>query len=437
MRIVHVVRYYYMYGCWILKRLLVAVKHAFLYSLAISGFTVLLAFINGLVLGPWYLETSHNQTDLLLNNMLMIKTYEWFRVPGGDHPLSVPRAPFHIQQLYHPLKWPSDVGISRPDGWHTENVGFFASFNDLYRRRYAPNPSWHHWIYLSEQEQPLNETWNQDPWDKAFLDLLEYSDKHELGDRWNFNYITCPKSFLCSLWRIDAPALLHFTNEPIKQDATQGRSRKPILDPVSVRVFELPLTEAVIPDTFPTYFEQMRSITASNSTYWTTRMKYSNFDQVRGQAFKVLKKLENKYSSTYGLLSKVERKWIGIWGGEDLLIVEVSKLIAFTAGALPSHYGAKLWQTFKLWKNRRRTGRSAIGNGPQPVTAAQDPVAHHLQGFLDTFSEEDKEKWGKTYRGRLFLDRIQDGLEQEDWDSRDDIMAEIEDSLGVPRNRFV
>ncbi|KAM0318481.1 hypothetical protein ACHAPQ_010659 [Fusarium lateritium] len=377
-----------------------------------------------------------------MNDMMKIKTYEWFKEPGGPNPLLIPRAPYHIQQLHNPLEWTKELGLARPRGWNTDNVGVLASFNDLHRRRRrsARLENWHHWIYLSANEQPLNETWNADPWDKAFLDLLQYRDKHEYWGRSNFNYITCPRSLLCDIWSVSGPALIHFTNEPIKQNATQHRSFKPILDPVSVRVFEFPLQKPVIPGIFPSQLEQMRSITAGNSTYWETRDKYSNFDQVRGEGLKVLKKLENKYPSTYGTLVWLEDKWISLLGVEDVFLFVLSRHGSFIASAGLRYLSAREWHRLQLWWTRRE-GNQTKGNNDNPQLAndqiADDPVARQLQSFLDSLSEEDKEKFGKTQQGGALLDRIQNGLEKNDWDSREDVILSMENALGMRKDNLV
>ncbi|RGP67302.1 hypothetical protein FSPOR_6060 [Fusarium sporotrichioides] len=356
-------------------------------------------------------------------------------MPGGRNPIYDIRAPYHIPQLQNPMTWTQDIGISRPDGWHTSSVGAHAYFRDLYRsrRRYSDDPSWHHWIYLSENREPLNETWNQDPWDKAFLELLEYRDKHEPLGRDNFNYLTCHHSFLCALWRVSGPALIHFTNEPLKQNLPQRRGRKRILDPVSVRVFELPQNEPVIPGRFPTRFEQMRSITASNSTYWTTRMEYSNFDQVSGQARKVLKRYEEKYPLTYGMLARAEHKWTRLIAAEETIMILIPQLVSFFAAAIPSRYGVSLWQQVQDWWRKRQYEKSTKGNVQQLEAdkLANDPVAYQLQWILDSMTEEDKEKFGKTYRGEVLLERLQKGLEKKDWDGREDIIKQIEGALGA------
>ncbi|KAM0351804.1 hypothetical protein ACHAPU_002316 [Fusarium lateritium] len=433
MRILEIILYSLRYGWQMIKSLPRALIGVFRITLPLTILTIIVGTIQGLVLGAWYHGTQMEQTRLLAYNMVTFKTYEWFKEPYGRNPLRIPRAPYHIQRLYNPLDWVQEVNMVRPRDWHTDNFGVLARFDDLHRRRrQSGDLGWHHWIYLSANDQPLNETWNVDPWDKAFLDLLQHRDKHEPQGRSNFNYITCPRSFLCHIWSISGPALVHFTNEPVQQNATWRRSLKPILDPVSVRVFELPLEKPVIPGRFPSQFEQMRCITASNSTYWETREKYSNFYQVRGQAFKVIKKMENKYPSTYGGLVWLENKWVSLWAPDDLVLVTVCRHLPFIAAAGLTYYGAGAWYKLQLWWNDKvDTQLQADNSTPQLATGpiADDPVARRLQYFLDSFSEEDKKKFGKTQRGGALLERIQNGLETEDWNSRKELVGGLKDAL--------
>ncbi|CAG7565313.1 unnamed protein product [Fusarium equiseti] len=370
------------------------------------------------------------QTALFANNMITIQAYEWFKQPHGENPLYIPQAPYHIKQLHNPLTWDRDVGISRPEGWKTNNVGVLAQFNALYRTSRRYSAEWHHWIYLSANKYPLNETWNEDPWDKAFLELLQHRDEYEQPQgRRKFNYIACPGSFLCSMWRVDGPAMIHFTTGPLERNHSQLQSLAPFLEPVHVRVFDLPLNESVIPGRFPTHFEQLRSITASNSTYWTKKKEYSYRERILlVQVVKVLEELEDTNPKTVGMLAKGGEKWAKFVGENAATIIVYGGAFAMVAGGIPSYYGTKFWDRLQMWRINRKYGHSpeAVGN----KRVGPDPVAQQLQGFLDTMTDEDKERWSKTYKGGIILDRIQKGLEKKDWDGRDDVVAAIEDAVG-------
>ncbi|KAF4454147.1 putative ADH3-alcohol dehydrogenase III [Fusarium austroafricanum] len=371
---------------------------------------------------------------LLIGNIVNTKAADWFERAGGPNFYRDIRAPYHIPQIYNPLEWISELGLRRPADWSAKNAAYLAFFNHLYRvrHRYSNDPSWHHWIYLSAQQQPLNKTWNVDPWDQGFLDLLQHRDRHEPMGRANFHYMSCHNSFLCEIWRVDAPALLHFTNEPLKLDMFRAKSRKLILDPVSVRVFEFPLGEPIIPGIFPSYVEQMKAITASNSSFWATKKPYSNFDQTRGQANKVLKKIEIAHPWSYGALVKLETKWTELWAADETVMIHGARLISFAAGALPTYYGSRAWERLSRWRKEREQAKS-----PQPAanSAERDILTSYLQFFVDSMSEEEKEKYGKTEEGGRILRNVRSALESKDWDTPDVVMDDIGRAMRIKKNR--
>ncbi|KAF5679590.1 hypothetical protein FHETE_755 [Fusarium heterosporum] len=210
-----------------------------------------------------------------------------------------------------------------PKGWTPRGVEALASLDNLYLERVydSPDHKWHFWIYLSSQTNPLNDPWSADPWDKAFLELLQHRDKHEPQRRWNFSYLTCPGSFLCGSWQVSGPALMHFTNEPLVNDQRMDWSSPPVYDPVTVRLFELPLREPMIYGVFPSHLEQMKFITASNSTVWTSKKPFTRGDQFARQAVNEHKRLQEVYPWTYGMLVRGEEKWARFWALENTRLV--------------------------------------------------------------------------------------------------------------------
>ncbi|KAF5676144.1 hypothetical protein FHETE_2271 [Fusarium heterosporum] len=418
MGILVIIWYFLHYGWQMIKFFPRALKGVFQIILPLTIFTIIVSAIQGLVVGFWSTGTQIENPRWFVKNIVTFEIYEWLKEPGGRNLLRIPRAPYHIQRLYNPLDWTKEVGIVRPRGWSTNSYGLLASLEDLHRiRRYSGDPGWHHWIYLSANDEPLNDTWNADPWDKAFLDLLEHRDKYELQGRANFNYITCPKSYLCRHWSISGPALIHFTNEPVQRDATEEISLEPILDPVSVRVFQLPLEQPVIPGIFPSQFEQMRSITASNSTYWETRDKYSDLEQVRGQSLEVLKKMEDEYPLTYGMLVWLEDKWVSYWDLDDSLLVALCRFLSYLPAAQLGHYVRTTWHSLYLWWNNGFDVqlRKDIGTLLTLDPIADDPVERQLQYSLSRLKEEDKEKFGNLYLDEMISARVQDALKRKDW----------------------
>jgi hypothetical protein len=147
--------------------------------------------------------------------------------------------------------------------------------------------------------------------------------------------------------------------------------------------------------------------------------------------------MEIKYPSTYGRLVWLEDKWVNLWGSEDVTLVVMSRHSSFIAAASSTYFGGRAWKHVQnWWKSRERSQTKEDSSTPQLATdkAADDPVARQLQKVLDSLSEEDKEKFGKTRRGGILLDRIQNGLEKDDWNSREDLILDIEDALRVKGN---
>ncbi|KAI8724306.1 hypothetical protein NCS52_00288400 [Fusarium sp. LHS14.1] len=435
MQILQIVRYFALCGWAYFKRICRSVRLVFLFLLPFASFTILLGFVQGLIFGPWYLRDMEQNARLLLSNVVTVKSYSWFDGSGGQSWLDKKRAPFHIQQLHNPLDWHKKLGLVRLEGWQTEGAENLASLRDLYRQRFrASQKPLDHWIYASPQSNPLDENVDFfDPWDLAFLQLLLYRDASEPLRRANFHYLTCPTSFLCNAWRVTGPALLHFSTPPLPENNTATRvprekKRKPIFDPVSVQVFELPLREPVIPGVFPSFFEQMRVITASDSGFWNSQRTHSDFDQMLGQCKRISKRLEKEYPWTYGALVKVEDKWTNAWVMEDTTLILGARLVSTALSAVPIVLGTRLWESIS--RRYRNSTEAIIG----PESAETDPVAQTLQYFLNELGDEHKEKYRQTTYGRRVLQRIESRLENEEWKTGDEVLGEIVDAMGGNRN---
>ncbi|RSL79159.1 hypothetical protein BHE90_009739 [Fusarium euwallaceae] len=372
---------------------------------------------------------------LLVSNVVTVKSYSWFDGSRGPSWLDQKRAPFHIQQLHNPLDWHKKLGLDRPEGWHTKGAESLASLRELYRQRFhASQKPLDRWIYASPQSIPLDENVEfVDPWDQDFLELLRHRDEHEPLGRANFHYLACPTSFLCGVWRVTGPALLHFSTEPLPENNTASREsrrryRKPVYEPVSVRVFELPLSEPVIPGVFPSRFEQMRAITASDSGFRTSKPPHSDFHQMIGQCKRVSRRLEREYPWTYGVLVKVEDKWIKFWAMEETALILGARTLSTLLSAVPIVLGNRWWGDIS-----RRFRNSTEENGGT-VSAETDPIAQTLQHVLDILGDEHKEKFRQTTAGRNLLERIESRLENEEWNTSDQVLREIADAMGVDMN---
>ncbi|KAF4947040.1 hypothetical protein FGADI_10670 [Fusarium gaditjirri] len=400
-----------------------SIKSIVLLMLPFYSLTIILGFCQGIIIALWYAETKEQNARFLLKNVLEYKITEYFDEPYDNWSNVAPV--FHVPQIISPLKWTDQLGLKRPTVSGFGDEYELAGLGHLYRRtrRFSESQQWHHWIYLSAQQEP----WRQpdgpilhDPWDKAFVELLEYRDKHDTMGRSNFLYISCQKSFLCGTWRVAAPALLHFTTEGNRSRLTGDSPDLPNYTRVNTRVFELPLRQTAIPGVFPSHFEQMRSLTASNSTFWQSKGTYSHFDQVLGQTDQVLRDAKAAYPRTYGLLLKAENKWTRLWAIEDTTLRGYVFLLSFTLSTFP---------TF-LYKFAP-TNWSAPGPGPEHKS--KDPLAQTLQSMVNMLSAEEKEKFKETDRGGRLLGLAERGLKKEQWNTRDEVLKDISKALGLDR----
>lgn len=81
----------------------------------------------------------------------------------------------------------------------------------LYRKlKEAEGGEWHHWIYASPTSSFSDPLY--DDWDTAFNDLLQHHAATPAAHNASFHVITCGLSWLCDMWRIKGPALIHMTN---------------------------------------------------------------------------------------------------------------------------------------------------------------------------------------------------------------------------------
>ncbi|KAM6532575.1 hypothetical protein FSOLCH5_001999 [Fusarium solani] len=283
-----------------------------------------------------------------------------------------------------------------------------------------------------------------DEWDKAFNELLQYRDKYEFFGRANFHYITCPRNFLCSAWRITGPALLHFTTELPPQaelaDKSEVKTTKvgimPNHDPVVVRLFELPLRDPVLPGVFPSRFEQMRSVTG-NLSFWTSQEPYSEALQFFRQTKKLYSSMANLHPRTYGTLVKIEKHYLELLGLSESQALGRIQLISTGVSALSTIVAVRAWKlVHTIWGallgDKAKNGSKVVADGPQLVTepASVDPVAGMLQEFLDELTEEQEKSLMEDPTGSHILRKIRTALDEKNINSKDEVLGGIMNALG-------
>ncbi|RSL44107.1 hypothetical protein CEP54_014812 [Fusarium duplospermum] len=426
---------------WLKRKLMLCI----LLALICSSCTIVLGLFEGVFLGQWFVQRHHDTTKFLLQDTVSARAYSWLSVPGRTSFLDAIIRPYYIPQLRNPTDWVDKLGLKRPANWDTNNLEHVGSLSDLYRRRrrHSFTPTWHHWIYASAQSKPMEG--DVDEWDKAFNELLQYRDKYEFYGRDNFHYITCPRNFLCSAWRITGPALLHFTTElPPDAEVADKSERKttkveimPNHDPVTVRLFELPLRDPVLPGVFPSRFEQMRSITG-NLSFWSSQEPYSEALQFFRQAQKLYGEMAKLHPRTYGTLVKIEKRWLELLRLDESQTLGRIQFISTGVTTLSIIAASQAWKLVRaLWRALLRTKAKkrskAVTDGSKLVTEPthNDPVAWMLQDFLDRLTKEEEKSLMDDAAGSRVLKNIRTALEEKNFNSRDEVLGGIMNAMGL------
>jgi hypothetical protein len=202
--------------------------------------------------------------------------YNYMSIP--DLPMENMAAdPYWIPKL-HNWNWHVHLNLARcsvgkPDCtngmWNEfqEPIDKLSRFEEFCRKRGSKDPL-HHWIYVSEWAI-LSEF---EPWNKAFIDLLQYHYRRAPAHNVTFHLLDCSEAkFLCHIWAVRGLSMIHITSKESSSDLP--RSIDPMSDSrdlqLAVLVVELPLEDKLQGTlaTFPSQFEQLRRLTSSENVY--------------------------------------------------------------------------------------------------------------------------------------------------------------------------
>ncbi|KAF7552106.1 hypothetical protein G7Z17_g4544 [Cylindrodendrum hubeiense] len=296
----------------------------------------LLPFLNGLIegvfVGNYLIKTGYDNVRYLDQDLEARALSEFRFAIGSPQVTGVALAPFHVVLLQDPTQWWEKLGLERLDfdkeaypPYGTPDANNFASLNGLHRPSDSEGEPWHHWVYASAQFWHI-EGFLLDDWDKAFEELIQYRYANPSIASAGFHYIACPESFLCSSWRVNGPALLHFTTEVFETDKVKTEDQIPDYDAVTVRIIELPTQESLLPGVFPSHLNQLKAVTENSS--WSDHSPHSEFGQFQRRYYEVCDSSERAYPQTYGQLAKLERSVLWTMSFEDSSSPKVARFIA-------------------------------------------------------------------------------------------------------------
>lgn len=250
------------------------------------------------------------------------------------------RNDFHIRRL-NVNDWVSRLGFTHPEEYEIsfseeESTAGIDTYGDLVTLMYDTKsacepPPKNQWVYISDYGWP-----SLNVWDAAFDEAVKAGyAKNAINDTRLF-YIECARTgkFLCGVWNVRAPTLLHFSisdhsakPEDIESGLTYSSSLSN-LHPVTVRVIEFPLKDAYtfLPSTvFPSPREQMLAIMRGDRLYEQFE-SYSPLEQLALRFFDYLEILYDRKGTFLYHLGNIENwfskhiiKSLGLKGGDEII----------------------------------------------------------------------------------------------------------------------
>ncbi|KAH9885173.1 hypothetical protein F4778DRAFT_761370 [Xylariomycetidae sp. FL2044] len=235
----------------------------------------------------------------------------YWNVPGAPTIFDVNTGPFYDAVKLRTADWMDKMDLTKDaDGLDLEaGVDRMATIDGLLWPRAVGRPAdsssprgttsklMSKWVYLSDLAMPAISEW-----DAAFDQLLQYHAAHLPADDAELFYAQCVTSaFLCRIWNVQHPTLVHFSvdgdAEPVDPD---GRR------PVTVKVVHLPLDGWVpAPGAFPTPFEQLRVVT-SGTLDLEPLDEYDAFQQELLRLDRHVDDLRRRYAGTLGRIINFE-----------------------------------------------------------------------------------------------------------------------------------
>lgn len=361
----------------LLKPVRVAVRIGFyiwLVTFPLYGLHLIQGIIDGSIMA--YMEDSYDLQgyNAFLSNMRSMRMFQSVELPGAPLIDEVGMEPFYVPLIRNPAEWWMRLGMARYGFIYSSQLDPFemveqlANPNGLYRiqkekakekekekekEEQEETGPWHHWVYASPS-YIIGPGGLYNEWDIAFNELVQHHYATPAAHNATFRAIGCGRSSLCQFWRLDGPALIHFTTErPRTADAEDagesfnlamlrdGYANKdaypdwPGFDRVYAHVVGLPLKETdhevltIQPGIFPSHFEQMRAIT-SDDRLWEEYPRLTPAWQSFLRMVDTCEELEKSWPQTYGRLVASSRYVTNLIGLDDGHVL--AEFVPYTIG---------------------------------------------------------------------------------------------------------
>lgn len=245
-------------------------KWLFLLTLPFTAMSIIVGITNGFLFAFWTDQRIDKNTDTWLYELKDLQddwgvsemTFRDFQDTNND---------FHVLRL-NSNDWAFKMGFIHPLEYGPDTDIPINKYGDLEKLMADMSPSCgkpppkEQWVYISEFAWPLFSEW-----DTAFDAAVQAAYLPSALNNTRLFYAKCRDTagFLCGIWGVRAPALVHFSVEdsaPLPEDIEYGltySTSSSNLRAVTARVIELPLKDAYteLPSSvFPSQKEQMLAI---------------------------------------------------------------------------------------------------------------------------------------------------------------------------------
>lgn len=321
---------------------------------------------------------------------------------------------FHVLRLNF-NDWASKLGYINPIEYSYDNsqtpINKYADLTTLMvDSSCRTSPPQDQWVYISRWAWPTI-----DDWDSAFSDAVQAAYVPSILNSSRLFFVKCDSTsgFLCGIWGVRAPTLLHFHNEdaaPDLEDMEPGLTYSVPLEalrPVTVRVIELPLQDAYtgLPlSVFPGPKEQMLAMMRGDGL-WEQFDPWDEFSQTWNRFDEYINEnyYERKGTMLY-YLGKVD-EWMADHllkplGLDDISTTIFSVCMLMSIGQInifllpPWHFIEAL---FKGFIGYPLPGDQILGDGFEKEWNPWDEIMGMPQAFMNDVIAKIKTQSGDAY----------------------------------------
>lgn len=255
------------------------IKWAFLLSLPLTALPILCGILNGSYFAFWQSDRIDTNVDIWIHELKDLVD-DW-GIPGNTfRDFQDKTNDFHVLRL-NSNDWASKLGFLQPleyqyDETSSTPINKYGDLDTL-MLNISPEcgtpPPKEQWVYISDYAWPM-----LSEWDTAFENAVQAAHVPSTLNESRLFFVKCQDTggFLCGVWSVRTPTLLHFAIEdsaPDPEDIEVGiLYSAPLsnLRPVTVRVIEFPLQDSYTglpPSVFPGPTQQMLAVMRGNKLY--------------------------------------------------------------------------------------------------------------------------------------------------------------------------